>query len=260
MISPDKFSLSATRSVIVSRGFTLVELLVVIVIIAALSAAGFTAATSARAQAIAATDSAKLRQVGTALVSLAQDNRGIIPHGATSNGVPLPGYGIPGTGMADGEGNLFEFHEAIDRYVPPAFPFDPTRIDNYTRREGGDSIFTSRAVKPYPGFTPMGRLPGPLWFSFNVNLNDENWAGRLNVIPDPSKLVIVAETNHAGGEMRPSDKAEFADNVSTRHRVSRPGKTALYLFVDGHLERLTGDRGEAYYATNANAVNIWKWW
>jgi prepilin-type processing-associated H-X9-DG protein len=38
------------------------------------------------------------------------------------------------------------------------------------------------------------------------------------------------------------------------------GKTALYLFVDGHVERLQGDRSEAYYSANPGETNIWKWW
>jgi prepilin-type processing-associated H-X9-DG protein len=60
--------------------------------------------------------------------------------------------------------------------------------------------------------------------------------------------------------MQPQNSAVFEDNVQTRYRVSRAGKTALYLFVDGHIERLVGERGEGYYAAHPDESNIWKWW
>jgi prepilin-type N-terminal cleavage/methylation domain-containing protein len=247
-----------------SRGFTLMELLVVVLIVAALAAIIFTVTSRIRMQAITAADTGKLRQVGIALADIAQDNNGIIPHGNmardASGGFVYPGAVIPGTDA--GQGDRFNFHEMIDRYFPPPPKFNPGSIYNYQTREDSQSIFTSKAAKPWPGFNPGGsfKLDGPLWFSFNRNLPNPKWAGRLSSVPDHSKIVIVGETNHLGGDMQPQNKAVFANNIQTRYRVSRPGKTALYLFVDGHIESLKGDRGEAYYAANSNETNLWKWW
>jgi prepilin-type N-terminal cleavage/methylation domain-containing protein/prepilin-type processing-associated H-X9-DG protein len=241
------------------RGFTLVELLVSITIIAVLATLTFLVTARVKDQAIAATDTGKFRQVGVALASIAQENNGIIPHDVPSK----PGFGIPGTALTNDGPNRFNFHEAIDRYFPPVHNFNSRSIYNYFLREGPDTIYTSKAVKPWPEYNPSAssKLPGPLWFSFNVNLNNgTHWAGRLTAIPDSSKIVICAETNHLGGSMQPGLRATDKNNVETRYRVSRAGKTALYLFVDGHVERLQGERGEAYYAANPGETNIWKWW
>lgn len=239
-------------------GFTLTELLVVILIVAVLAVLGFMGLTRAREQAISAADTAKFRQVGAAIASIAQDNNNIIPH----NNVNKPGFGIPNTATSENGPNRYNFHEAVDRFFPPPPKFNPVSIYNYETREGSESIYTSKAAKPWPGYKPSAnrKLDGPLWFSYQSNLNHGNWAGNLTLVPDPSRIVLCTETNHMGGEMRPRDKAVFEADRETRYRVSRAGRTALYLFVDGHVEKLQGERGEAYYAANRNETNIWKWW
>lgn len=245
-------------------GFTLVELLVVIVIIAVLAVISLMVTNRLRDQAITAADTGKLRQVAAALAGIAQENNGIIPHGNLAKGSDgsylYPGGPIPGTDA--GQGDRYSFHEVIDRYFPPPPDFNPASIYNYQTRVDSQSIFSSKAAKPWPGFKPTGgfKLPGPLWFSYNRNLPNPKWVGNLSKIPDQSRIVIVGETNHLGGDMQPQNAAVFANNVQTRYRVSRAGNTALYLFVDGHIERLEGDRGESYYAAHPNETNIWKWW
>jgi prepilin-type N-terminal cleavage/methylation domain-containing protein/prepilin-type processing-associated H-X9-DG protein len=246
-------------------GFTLIELLVVVLIIVVLAGITFSVTTRVRDQAVAATDTGKFRQVAVALQSVAQDNNGIIPHGNMakdpSGNFLYPGAVIPGTDA--GQGDRYSFHEVIDRYFPPPPKFNSSSIYNYQTREGNESIFSSKAAKPWAGFNPGSsfKLPGPLWFSFNRNLPNPKWAGNpLKVVPDTSKIVICAETNHLGGDMQPQGKATFDSNVQSRYRVSRAGKTALYLFLDGHVERLQGDRGEAYYSAHPDETNIWKWW
>lgn len=238
------------------RGFTLIELLVVITIIAALAAILLAVTSRIRAHAITAADISKLKQVSVAVMSAAQENSGIIPH----NNQSKPGYGIPGTATSDGQPNRYNFHEMVDRYFPAPQKFNPVSIYNYETREDKESMYCSKAARPWAGYNPSQnrKLPGPLWFSYNSYLNHGNWAGKLSVIPNESRFVLVAETNHMGGEMRPAQKAEKANNKETRYRVSRPGNTALYLFVDGHVEQLKGDRGETNLP--ADGFNMWRWW
>lgn len=247
-------------------GFTLIEILVVVLIILILGIISYGVTTRAIEQATAAADTGKFRQVAIALQGIAQENNGIIPHGnlaknASGNFI-YPGAVIPGTEAVSGQGDRYNFHEMIDRYSPPPPNFNPGSIYNYQSRVGSESIFSSKAAKPWTNFSPGStfKLPGPLWFSYNRNLPNPKWVGNSMKVSDPSKIVICAETNHLGGEMQPQGKATFQNNVETRYRVSRVGNTALYLFLDGHVERLQGDRGEAYYAAHPEQTNIWKWW
>lgn len=265
MITPMKPSHGIFKVRRFRNGFTLIELLVVILIIVVLAAITFSVTIRVRDQALAATDTGKFRQVAVAIQSVAQENNGIIPHGNmtkdSSGNILYPGAVIPGTDA--GQGDRYSFHEVIDRYFPPPLKFSSSSIYNYQTREGSDSILSSKAAKPWAGFNPGSsyKLPGPLWFSFNRNLPNPKWVGNpLKVVPDTSKIVICAETNHLGGDMQPQGTAIFKNNEQTRYRVSRAGKTALYLFLDGHVERLQGDRGEAYYSAHPEETNIWKWW
>lgn len=85
------------------RGFTLVELLVVIVIIIALAMVTFTVGGSARRSAIKVADLNNLRSLATAAMAAGSDNAGRFPYiHATSNSAPyylrdretLEGFGI----------------------------------------------------------------------------------------------------------------------------------------------------------------------
>mgnify|MGYP002655184088 CR=1 FL=1 len=264
-IAPMKPINTARKLQSARSGLTLVELLVVIVIIAVLAAISLSITKRVRDQAVTSLDINKFRQVATALASISQDNNGIIPHGNlakdSSGSFVYPGAVIPGTDA--GQGDRYNFHEMIDRYFPPLATFNPGSIYNYQTRQDSQSIFTSKAALPWAGFKPAGsfKLSGPLWFSFNRNLPNPRWVGNpMKVVPDASRIVICAETNHLGGDMQPQGRATFANNVQTRYRVSRAGKSALYLFLDGHVEQLAGDRGESYYAANPDETNIWKWW
>ena len=238
------------------HGFTLTELLVAIVMIAALAAIILVVTNRVRDQAITATDIGKLKQVSLAVMNATQENNGIIPHGNQGK----PGFGIPGTATSEGQPNRYNFHEMVDRFFPAPAKFNAVSIYNYETREDKESIYCSNAAKPWAGYKPSAsrKLPGPLWFSFNSYLNHGNWAGNVSLVPNPSRYVLVAETNHMGGEMRPATKAETANNKETRYRVSRPGMTALYLYVDGHVEQLEGDRGETNIPPGG--FNMWRWW
>lgn len=231
-------------------GFTLIEILVVVLIILILGVISYGMTTRAIEQATAAADTGKFRQVAIALQGISQENNGIIP------------LVIPGTEAVPGKGDRYTFYEMIDRYSPPPPNFNPGSIYNYQSRANSESIFSSKAAKPWTNFSPGStfKLPGPLWFSNNSYLSNAKWLGNSMKVPDPSKIVICAETNHLGGAMQPQGKATFQNNVDTDYRVSRVGNTALYLFLDGHVESLQGDRGDAYYAAHPEQTNIWKWW
>jgi prepilin-type N-terminal cleavage/methylation domain-containing protein len=78
------------RSTAKSRGFTLVELLVVIGIIALLVAILLPALNKARQQGNWATCLSNLKQIGNALQLYAQENRGYYPRAASGSNGPMP--------------------------------------------------------------------------------------------------------------------------------------------------------------------------
>jgi prepilin-type N-terminal cleavage/methylation domain-containing protein len=77
------------------RGFTLVELLVVIGIIAVLISILLPALNSARRSAVSMKCAANLRQIATAMQMYASENKGWLPGSALTTG--LPAYGSNGT-------------------------------------------------------------------------------------------------------------------------------------------------------------------
>jgi prepilin-type processing-associated H-X9-DG protein len=123
-----------------------------------------------------------------------------------------------------------------------------------------NSPFYSR---PYPGWSPTAgyNQPGPMIFGYNPNINHgTRWRGKLSKIPRPASTVIMAEFNNGGSSVNPGVTADFQEDVNTRYRVSRPGKKAIYLYADFHVEALQGDRGYQYYKSHPEETNIWRWW
>ena len=233
-----------------SPAFTLVELLVVITIIAVLAAAVFALVPMVRGKALMAADTQKLRDIGSAVASFASDNNMTLPCEATP---------INGTNTSESEPPRFCFHEAVDRYLGPVTGFNPVSIYNFQKRP--NSPFFTKAAKSPPGFKPSNSKLATTAFSYNGNVNNGAWKGKIANIPNPSDIVYVGEVNIDGsGMMQPGNKATTEPDRPSKYRVSRPGKTALYLYCDFHVESLKGDRGTSYYKTHTQEKNIWQWW
>jgi prepilin-type N-terminal cleavage/methylation domain-containing protein len=231
------------------RAFTLIEILVVVAIVTILAALAFPTLGSMLSRADTANDINKLKQIGAAMSAFATDNNGRLPN----DDLPLPPP-APGT---------YVWAEVVDRYFEPVPSFRSNTSYNWVNRP--NSPFFSKACDPFPGFAqPSAAFPlwtRPLAFSYNKYLNDPQWDGYINRIPQPSKTVVVAEVNGVNTlPMSPDNPPATKSNVQATYRVSRPGNTALYLFADYHVETLKGDRGLSYYAANPNETNIWRWW
>lgn len=233
-----------------ASAFTLVELLVVITIIVALAAAILALIPLARGKALMAADTVKLRDIAAATASFASDNSMTLPCESTP---------ISGTNASDSEPPRFCFHEAVDRYLGPVSGFNPRSIYNFQKRP--NSPFFTQAAKSPPGFKPSASKLATTAFSYNGNVNNGGWKGKISNIPNPSEIVYVGEVNIDGsGMMQPGNKATLDPAQPSKYRVSRPGKAALYLYCDFHVESLKGDRGTSYYKANPREKNIWQWW
>jgi prepilin-type N-terminal cleavage/methylation domain-containing protein len=236
------------------RGFTLVELLVVVGIIVILLAIFFPVVRTAQKKGLMVEDTNKMKQMAMLIASYQSDHNGRFPNQT------IP---IDGTATSETSPNRWNWFEAIDRYLPRVERFNATSIYNFLHRP--NSPYLSKSAQPYPGWRRDPNYPevtGPIAFGYNGNVNNPRWEGYPDRIqPSASKVVLVAEMNtSAANDVWPNTPAVFESNVAARYRVSHPGKIGLYMFCDFHVEPLEGDRGYNYFASRPGTVNMWRWW
>lgn len=218
-----------------SRGFTLIETLVVVAILGVLAALLVPAVGKATEKAAMTEDLNKLRQIGQGIATFASENDGRIPNTSL---------------LLQGNANS-NFMESVDRTFPPDSKFFSGSQYNYMRRPvwyskkfavmpAGQSF---NASTQYYWGTAWG-MNVYLWYNSSP-LNAPSFDGYLNRAPDRSKLVLVGEKNRNGGhEFDPRNPPVFEKNVQTNYRVSRDGK-AFYLFADFHVDLIEGDQSVA---------------
>lgn len=214
-----------------SCGFTLIEILVVVAIIAILAALSIPAIGGAMKKAAMTTDMNNLRQIGQGLAAFAAENDARIPNKL----IATPGADNPNRPPAQ----TASFMESITRFTYT--DYSPASIYNWTNKP----IWYSKtfAVRP-AGANSQTVAWGMNTFLWNnaSPLNGANeFGGNLNRVPDRSKLVLVGEKNDTGHDFDPTKAPVYSNSVATRYRVSRDGK-AFYLFGDYHIELIEGDQ------------------
>jgi prepilin-type N-terminal cleavage/methylation domain-containing protein/prepilin-type processing-associated H-X9-DG protein len=202
------------------RGFTLVEILVVIVIVATLAAFSFSFVKSARIRADQAVCVSNLRNIGTALQIYAQDHNGVFPETTHTS--------------AMGQTWIYALEQEIGNFNEVRIcPADPKRQERLEQR-GSSYILNSYIFVPEldPFGEPMG---APL--------------NRISAIPDPARTLLAfvcadtvgvgAGNDHTHSERWSSWGALCADIAPGRHGGSAgndPRGSSNYLFADGHVE------------------------
>ena len=190
-----------------SRGFSLSELLVVVAVIALLSAVLFPVFAQAREAARRTTCLSNLRQLVTAHHLYVQDYDEVLPAWF------LPGTNALVTWPAHLRGYYRDWWILHQGFVPPTEMIRPPCVADYALLAWGPTGDGS-------SYDPHSRWPGSVW--------------RAGEAPRPMRLAEVR---------RPAETAQFADGFTCIEATaidSQHGNNALQVaFVDGHARRVS---------------------
>jgi prepilin-type N-terminal cleavage/methylation domain-containing protein/prepilin-type processing-associated H-X9-DG protein len=215
------------------EGFTLIEMLVVIAIIAILVSLGFTQFATSRRRAMEASTSSRLRQVFLGFQTYALENRLEYPRFYNpSEAQPLIWQAriSPHLGITDWR---------------PEYQAKRAMVFNSPYQEEDRS-------RPY---WQVGR-------SFGVNnfLAHPNWNFQSSVNPRPTQIVLVGDMMQSNSDFVNTADGEnwYGGGVTWalpayRHR----GDRALFVYCDGHVEALTE---EQLNLRPSDSGSRWIWW
>jgi prepilin-type N-terminal cleavage/methylation domain-containing protein/prepilin-type processing-associated H-X9-DG protein len=243
------------------RGFTLVELLVVIGIIAVLVAMLLPALASARRQAQTVQCTSNVRQIGQALQMYFNENKGYVPKPtylpptgktiywydqlAKFLSVPKDWYGYPQNYMVD--------HRPFENtvlYCPNRPGGDPTKISYHVNR----LITNWDAVNNFDGrsgtwdltkITQYKRPGDTMWLC-------EQWS--FANFPFISSITQVYNREEV---MRLPQLVVTPGNYAAPESRHNRGKVANFLFLDGSVKSLRVD--QLVYDYNFQTYNAWFW-
>lgn len=216
------------------RAFTLIELLAVVAIVALLAAILVPTISNSIASANMSADLGKLKTISLAVTQYTSE-QGAYPRTHDSILINAEGSLLTGLGW-----------EAIDRYMSPMPGFNPKTQGNFWSgpgKGGGRDCWYAKSAKQPLGTTTM-HMP----FALNPLAVNTVVSNLWTDIPNRSRLVLMTETNtrSAGGGLNGLLPVTYKSNETTGvtggYRASHPGKRALFLFCDFHIEAVEGDQ------------------
>lgn len=218
-------------------GFTLTELLVVIVIIAILAALVMPAFASVKRKGLQTASVNNLRQWGVALAASLADNNNVFPSDGQSSGATI----------------YIDQAEAWFNRLPPYMQEKPLLERKDSKPKAGDkSIWINPAV---PTSVNAGITGDKFLFCYGMNywLYKKDVYLSMPTIEYPAGTVFMAETNEVGYSVaNPSDiRAYFGtgDPVTSRDNV------ANFVFCDGHVASLRRSEFDIPQAKDAATLN-----
>ena len=229
---PPGFGLKVSDIASGKKGFTLLELMVTIALIAILISLLFPALSSVREKAKSASCMSNLRQLGVALTSYLADTKGIYPgHHTMSGTIVWPHRLRPYVGN-----NHDVFHcpsLGVDAKWPVTWsstePHNNPNLAKYGYYAGEIEFRPTTYVFSY-GYNDWGTGPGGL----GASADDPNSPlPRLATIANPSQMYAMGDTTADGVWDTAIDPDNPTEAPSRRHNGG-----SNILFVDGHVENV----------------------
>jgi prepilin-type processing-associated H-X9-DG protein/prepilin-type N-terminal cleavage/methylation domain-containing protein len=214
---------SGREHTISKKGFTIVELLIVITILIVLAFLSFIGMSKIKSKARGATCASNLRQIGTAMVAYAVENNGQLP--------PLEDR----TGANDGL-----------RGIWPVIVADGGHLDKAINRNGqlgcGAGVWACPDCKiVQKNYNGYGVAEGTVMkVKKGSNLNYR--APRINTIPNPSRTWLVGDAANNPSDLKTGWYAIWGNPnqwQNSHSPAARHGGKVNVIMVDGHLESLT---------------------
>ncbi|MFD2255768.1 type II secretion system protein [Luteolibacter algae] len=230
----------ATRT---SPGFTLVELLITIALIAALAGSGLAVFSTIKEKAEQATCLGNLRQIGLAVISYSQDH---------NSSFPLSTHQLDASNMDQGWiHSISPYLADVDQIrICPADPKKAERLASNGTSYLLNSYLTVEKTDPFGnplsgGFTKTHQLPDPartpLAFITNFekgtgftndHTHSESWSSWQSVVRD-------IQPDAFGGDDKP-DRSSGSSN---------------YLYADGHAEQISATTVRKWILSGHNFAN-----
>lgn len=220
-------------------GFTLIEALVVITIIAILAALGFSGIRNAKARATAAIDANDLRQIGAAVPLYAEDKNGLLP--TTSGGVgaiylsksknsSLLGALIPYLGYDEGiEGEFYDEFAAANWQSEKNGENAPSLLVMHRVYSGSGK--PDNISRPSPNITPFG-YPFPPGKRAPMTLS-----AAISNMASPGNCLMLTEVDR----LHPNFRGSSPGWLEAVPDGMAHGTYRLGLFWDGHVGMLDID-------------------
>ena len=209
-----------------SGGFTLVELLVSIVIVAVLASISFAVAIRVKEKAGASVCVSNLRQVGSLMNAAAVENHGMYPHGGPPDG----------------------WIRRLCSQMVTDYPDTGGSGDAVFFEEGGGSIFNCPSDKDGCRELHKSYLANP-WIVGMKN-GDGEWLGngtfsptRVQSIKQPARTFLIVEDWTRNSKLWRGNGLRYQADLNKDAENPAHGGGRHFLYVDGHVEYLTRDPG-----------------
>ncbi len=214
---------SSNGSTLLARGFSLVEVLVTIAIVAVLGGVGIAAMKTVRSTANVAGCASNLRQIGVGLQLHASEHQGVYPDTSHT--------------AEDGKSWIYQLEDYLGDFdrirICPSDPKAEIRLKN----KASSYILNSKVFVP-----PLDAFDEPTGPALN----------RLSALPDPSATILVFIASNRAG-LYPGDDHTHSDHWNSwqvmlqdiapdRHNQRSSANStkgcANYLYADGHVQTI----------------------